>query len=83
MRQMERLSDDRIPKERLFQQDSNSSRYCTDHRRSIGSAGMVRDEQTRAGWNSLRARDAHSHSDRAHKKHHAANSGPVQRGRIC
>src|SRR6266851_967724 len=76
------LSDDRIPEERLLQQNSNSPWYRVDHRGSINRAGMVRDEQTSAGWNSLRAYNAHARSDRTHKEHDAANSGPVQRIRI-
>ena len=79
MSQMKCRPDARLPEERLLQQDGNSPWYRANHRGSMNRAGMVRNEQTSPRWNSLRARDANTYSDCAHKKHHAANSGPIQR----
>ena len=82
MRQLKRLTDNRVREQRFLQQDRNSARNRTDHRRRIRRTGMVGDEQASPGRNSLGAGHANAHADRAHQKHYAVDAGPIQRIRI-
>jgi len=74
MSQVKCLPDNGIREERFLQQNRDSSRDRSDHRGCIGRTRMIRNKQASALWDPFRARDAHAHSGRAHKKHHAANS---------
>src|SRR6266481_8767674 len=83
MRRRKRLPHDRPLEQGFLQENSDSSWDCTNDRRRIGRARVVRGKEANARGDTLEALHAHPDAYSAHKKHHSLYTGPINRIRIA